>query len=400
MVVIYCMFIFKFIFELYIRKYKLKMQDKNKSPNKFNITDYGAVGDGKTDNTAVFNSVIQKISQTANPVLVIPAGNFLIKTILFQDLKNFTLQFKKKSVLIAPSNPADWNWSGSNKLGLLVFLNCVNLNINGKGLINGQGSLWWKTPDADRPQLIVINKCNTVTFSGVSLVDSPFYNIRIFDSLNLIFHDFSITATGPNTDGINIEQGVDNLEAYNLTIANGDDAFAVNSFQTPSSNISFHDSIINSGHGVSIGSGIYQAISKVKFDNLKINNADYGLRIKCKNPSKNNNSTLTDVTYSNITMTNISQNPILIKSNYHNDEMNKVITFNNITYSNIKSNNSGYGASFIFYKKSSIPSPIVISNVFLENIRNSNPNQNQNKVENANLQVDKNSSGYPFSSTR
>ena len=45
----------------------------------------------------------------------------------------------------------------------------------------------------------------------------------------------------PNTDGINIEQGVQNLvkgsqilppdKAYNLQISNGDDGFAVNVFR-------------------------------------------------------------------------------------------------------------------------------------------------------------------------
>jgi len=51
------------------------------SASEFNVLDFGAKGDGKTDNTAAFQAAIEKAGETGGTVLV-PAGQFRFDGVL------------------------------------------------------------------------------------------------------------------------------------------------------------------------------------------------------------------------------------------------------------------------------------------------------------------------------
>jgi polygalacturonase len=65
------------------------------------LTDFGAVGDGKTLNTKAFNSAITKLSQYANDggsMLIVPPGKWLTGS--FNLTSHFTLFLQKDAVII------------------------------------------------------------------------------------------------------------------------------------------------------------------------------------------------------------------------------------------------------------------------------------------------------------
>ncbi|KAK2412956.1 putative polygalacturonase [Trifolium repens] len=73
------------------------------------LTDFGAVGDGKTHNTKEFNSSITKLSQYANDggaLLIVPPGKWLTGS--FNLTSHFTLFLQKGAIILASQDEADW----------------------------------------------------------------------------------------------------------------------------------------------------------------------------------------------------------------------------------------------------------------------------------------------------
>ncbi|MCI30285.1 polygalacturonase-like, partial [Trifolium medium] len=65
------------------------------------LTDFGAVGDGKTSNTKAFESAIRNLSQYANDggaLLVVPPGKWLTGSINLTS--HFTLFLQKNAVIL------------------------------------------------------------------------------------------------------------------------------------------------------------------------------------------------------------------------------------------------------------------------------------------------------------
>lgn len=314
----------------------------------------------------------------SNSTVTIPDGDHYIGYTKIKDIENLTLIFSPKTKILGYEDPKKWKWSGDENEALITFYKCKNIKIytedkSCKGIIDGQGESWWNKID-NRPSLMIVDQCEKVEIYNLELRNSPFYNLRIFDTNDMVVHDLKIIAPkdSPNTDGVNITQGVNDFEAYNLDISSGDDGFAVNSMYNPTSRISFHDSKINYGHGVAIGSGIYDTLDDVKFYNLKIKDCDYGLRIKAKTkPTATTtfkNAKLTNVSYKNIKIRRAIKVPILITT-FYAKEYNKYVKFDNISYEDVKSTGSVYGPKFIFTSKSQLLSPILIDNVSITGIQ-------------------------------
>lgn len=70
----------------------------------YNIMDYGALPDGKTNNQKQIQAAIEDCAKTGGRVLV-PAGNFLSGTIQLKS--NVELYLEKGSVLTASNSPED-----------------------------------------------------------------------------------------------------------------------------------------------------------------------------------------------------------------------------------------------------------------------------------------------------
>jgi polygalacturonase len=249
--------------------------------------------------------------------------------------------------------------------------------------------VWWNNVDS-RPQLVTIVDSTQFEITDILLFNSPFYHLRIFDSSDLNLHDFEIYSPidSPNTDGINIDSGVTNLIADGLTIRNGDDAFAVNAFSNPSSNILFQNSRITGGHGVSIGSGVYEAISSVTFENLNISNTKYGCRIKCKNPPSNYSQDagrVQDVLFTNISLNNTEFNPIYLSTHYGGDSSDNV-QLSNITFQNFTSRFSGNNLRSEI-TGTQLKSPLVLDNVVFSYVTDSDPTSSLNLIENTTFQL-------------
>ena len=103
----------------------------------YNVVNFGAKPDGKTDSAKAFLGAWQKACGSAQKAAVhVPAGRFLVGKIVFGGpCKNNAITFTIDGTLVAPSAVGEGeNW--------IVFDNVDGISVSG-GLLDGQGSSLW-----------------------------------------------------------------------------------------------------------------------------------------------------------------------------------------------------------------------------------------------------------------
>lgn len=193
---------------------------------KLSIATAGAVGDGKTLNTAAIQKAIDQLAAKGGGTLVIPQGEFLSGAIYLKPGVN--LHLDKGAVLKGSTNIEDYpeletRIEGHFQTWIPALLNASNVNhlrITGKGTISGGGKpFWdefWKARAADknitnlavkRPRNIFIQDSKDVRISGVSLRQSGLWNLHLFRCYDVLVDKVDIRSTNraPSTDGIDID---------------------------------------------------------------------------------------------------------------------------------------------------------------------------------------------------
>jgi polygalacturonase len=165
-------------------------------------------------------------------------------------------------------------------------------SIDGRGgaKLLGQDVTWWdlahtaKITDKQQsvPRLISVDRSDNFTLYKITLRNSPNFHVGVNNTDGFTAWAVKIMTpkTARNTDGI------DPGSSRNVTIAHcsihtGDDDVAVKSGKSgPASNISILHNHFYTGHGMSIGSGTNGGVDHMLVDDLTIDGADNGIRIK------------------------------------------------------------------------------------------------------------------------
>lgn len=281
-----------------------------------NIKDYGAKGDGKTNDTSPIQAAIYTAPKGAT--VRFPKGSYLINSLFLKDgvnlylekncfifqntkrdelaiLKGFQRDYHHKNAFINSSwegNPLDCYQS------LIYGKDVSDISIYGEGIINGSGkeSGFWKDAKckniAYRPRNISLYNSKNISISGIASENSACWNIHPYCCDNVNFYDVKIKSSedSPNTDGINPEC------CNNVTIAGcnfdvGDDCIAIKSGKVfiseyayrPSANINIRNCMMQKGHGaVVIGSEISCGAKNIVISKCYFKKTDRGLRIKSR----------------------------------------------------------------------------------------------------------------------
>lgn len=105
----------------------------------YNVVNFGARGDGRTDSTASFLRAWKSACSSANPATVyVPRGTFLIRAVSFSGPCRSKIQFQIDGTLVAPSN---YNAIGNSGFWIL-FYKVSRLTIYG-GTIDARGHGFW-----------------------------------------------------------------------------------------------------------------------------------------------------------------------------------------------------------------------------------------------------------------
>lgn len=115
---------------------------------KFNVVDYGAIGDGKTMNTESIAKAIAACAKAGGGQVVIPAGIWLTGPIQLKS--NLNLHVEKGAMVIFSSNRKDYplinTWyEGRPEYRCIAPIfgeNVENIAITGEGIFDGSGEAW------------------------------------------------------------------------------------------------------------------------------------------------------------------------------------------------------------------------------------------------------------------
>ncbi|CAD5184562.1 polygalacturonase-like [Musa acuminata AAA Group] len=280
----------------------------------YNIADYGAKSDGRTDSTKSLLAAWEAACGSAgSATMYVPAGDFLVGQATFAgpcSCSKITVQID--GTLVSPSDlggAGDW----------LVFHHVEGVSVYG-GTVDGRGSSLWACKAAGRScaagaSSLTFRNSKDITISGLTSTDSELYHIVIDGCDGVTVQNVKITAPGnsPNTDGIHV-QGSSHVTITGASIKTGDDCISVGPGTT---NLWIEQVACGPGHGISIGS-LGKEYDEEGVENVTVNTAVFtgtenGLRIKTwGRPSQ---GFVKGVVFEHAVMQNV-KNPIIIDQNY------------------------------------------------------------------------------------
>ncbi|XP_058195758.1 probable polygalacturonase [Rhododendron vialii] len=313
----------------------------------FNISDFGAVGDGVTVNTEAFERAVLEIRKRGGGQLNVLPGYWL--TAPFNLTSHMTLFLAENAAILGIDDEKYWplmpplpsygygrECPGPRYGSLIHGQNLKDVVITGhNGSINGQGKTWWekyrkKLLNHTRGPLVQIMWSSDIEISHITLRDSPFWTLHPYDCSNVTIRNVTILAPlseAPNTDGIDPDS-CENVVIEDSYISVGDDGIAIKSgwdqygiaYGRPSANILIRNLVVRSmvSAGVSIGSEMSGGVSNITMENLRVWNSRRAVRIKT---SPGRGGYVRDITYKNLTLDNVRVG-IVIKTDYneHPDE--------------------------------------------------------------------------------
>lgn len=302
----------------------------------FDVTDFGAVGDGTADCTAAFRSAIEKCSSAGGGRVLVPRGVFLTGAIHLKS--NVNLHVSQGATIRFSTDPGKYlpivitRWEGIECMSysaLLYAYGQENIAVTGRGVLDGQGSPdhWWSWKGGNwgrpgvptqnearkkllamgekgipvgervfgegsylRPNFFQAYRCKNVLVEGVTFKDSPMWFLHPVLCTNVSVLGVTTEGQGPNNDGCDPESCSDVL-IRDCLFNTGDDCIAIKSgrnndgrrLNVPSENIVVQGCTMRNGHGgVVVGSEISGGVRNVYAERCTMDspNLDRALRIK------------------------------------------------------------------------------------------------------------------------
>ena len=314
------------------------------------VKDFGAVGDGETDDTAAIQNAILCCGRKGR--VVVDKGVYRIRPITLKS--HMTLELKDGAVLLGdtceehyPILPGEIrdaetdemvqisSWEGNPtpcRQSLVSAFHCEDIAVVGRGIIDGnaQNGTWWidvKKRKIGRPKLVFLNQCTNVTFHGVQGMNSACWHFHPYFSKSVFFYDIVVEApkNSPNTDGADPES-CDDVRFIGVRFSVGDDAIAIKSgkmymgmkYKTPATNHLVRNCLMEYAHGaVVLGSEMSGGVQSLSVSQCLFFHTDRGLRIKTRR-GRGKYAVIDNVEFSNIRMDNV-MTPIVMNMYYFCD---------------------------------------------------------------------------------
>jgi len=340
---------------------------------------YGAKADGTTKDTQSIQTAIDACAKAGGGTVKLSGGTFLSAPIVLKS--NITLDIAKGATLLGSSDHDDYpkktEFRGPGYQSLVGATNAENVSITGGGVIDGAGESWWKIARATknsgvlgsentRPRLVVFDHCKHVLVEGVTIQNSPYWQLVPYYSDDVKIHNIRVLADihSPNTDAI------DPFSSSNVVIdhvyANvGDDDIAIKS------------GMINSpgpddpSKNISIGSEIAGGAQNIHAERIHFKGTDNGIRIKA---NRDRGSDVSNISFKDITMEGVKTS-VLISEYYPKalpegevaaEPIQRLTPFfHDITIENLKSVDSAWAGVVIGLPESPVKN-VVMQNVDIQ----------------------------------
>jgi alpha-L-rhamnosidase len=226
---------------------------------RYNIAERGAVGDGKTLNTKIIQSVIDECAKNGGGTLVIPKGIFVSGSIFLKPGVNVELQdgaVLKGSTDINDYPKINTRIEGHFEPWRAALINgdgVDHLRISGSGTLDGSGEPFWKefynrrnadhkttNLNVERPRLAFIQNSKDVSISGITFLNSGFWNLHLYHCQDVTIEYCRFQAPSgpkpyhhaPSSDGIDVDSSHD-IAIRHCFFSVGDDCIALKGSKGP-----------------------------------------------------------------------------------------------------------------------------------------------------------------------
>ncbi|WP_327327026.1 glycosyl hydrolase family 28 protein [Streptomyces sp. NBC_01210] len=316
----------------------------------FNVRDYGAVGNGSTNDTAAINKAITAANTAGGGIVRFPSGTYESKNTIRMK-SNVTLQLDAGSTISGNAadtyDPPESNqWDDYQDYGHSHFHNAMiygdnltNIGFTGSGVIDGDGALITGNPKSgEADKIISLTRCKNLTLSGITLREGGHFAALLNNCDNVVSDRLTID-TAMDRDGWNIISTT-NVKITGAHLEANDDALAFKSdyalgAKLNNGHVTVTDSYLSAGccNALMFGSETCGDFTDYNFERITIKGSDKsGLGLVSMDGAK-----ISDVHYKDITMTDV-RSPIMQKVGTRKRCGNNpgVGSISNITYTNIK----------------------------------------------------------------
>lgn len=317
----------------------------------FNVRDFGATGNGSTNDTTAINNAITAANNAGGGVVEFPSGTYRSANSIHMK-SNVTLQLNSGATILGSpndtydppeSNPFDQyqDYGHSHFHNAMIWgNNLTNIAFVGSGTIDGGGHLITGNPDSgEADKIISLTRCNGLTVNGITLRRGGHFAMLINGCTNVTSDRLRID-TASDRDGWNVISTT-NVTITNANITANDDALAFKSdyalgAKLPNGNVKVYDSFLGAVccNALMFGSETCGDFTGYDFQRITINGSNKsGLGLVSMD-----GAVISDVHYKDITMSNV-RSAIMQKIGTRKRCGNNpgVGSIHHITYENIRS---------------------------------------------------------------
>lgn len=182
------------------------------------ISEFGAVADGETLNTAAIQKAIDTAAEAGGGVVEIPAGTFRSGSIFLKP--GVDLELAEDAILLGSTDIEDYPKRETRieghfepwRMALVNAQEMDHVRIGGKGVIDGNGITYWakfwqrrrENPkctnlEVERPRLMFIDRCKDVRVTDLSFTYSGFWNLHLYRCQDVLIEGLTITSPTRHT---------------------------------------------------------------------------------------------------------------------------------------------------------------------------------------------------------
>ncbi len=284
----------------------------------YNIRDYGAVGDGVTDDAVAIQQAIDRCTGDGGGTVLIPRGHTFVSGPI-QLKSNVNLLIEATATLKASPDESKYRLSafGVNEGEGMMWIyaeHAKHISITGQGAIHGNGIAFMGAELDDsyelkpvttfdpRPHVLTLIDVEGLVIRDVTIQEGAYWTVHligchdaVIDGINLL-NNLKIR----NGDGIDLDHS-SNVRISNCHITSGDDCICLKNRREFEKYGPCHDIVVTNcvmtsrSCAIKIGSENMDSIYNVLFDNCVIMASNRGLGIQNRDEG-----TVTDVVFSNI----------------------------------------------------------------------------------------------------